>query len=142
MNDSSKRYQKIFNNINLNMILKGDMIWIKISPIRRNYFSTILFFILNDESYNYEIYDKNGFEANEFYFEGKNCNPCFFLIINDKNYRISFNNKGIKLEKIKIIENNDDYIKKNCNNNSLKCSCWGKAVYHTSRPDKAPFNEM
>jgi hypothetical protein len=140
MNKTRKRYQKIIENIEINMILETDNIWIKIIPIVRTYIHSNLSFILNDEYYNFEIYDKEGIESHQFYFEGKDCNPSFILNVGEKNFRMDF--KGINIKIVTINNKFKDYIKNYCNLKSSDSNCWAKSVYFTSRPDKFPFDEI
>ncbi len=142
MNEDQIRFSKIINNIEFKMIRIDDKFWIKVAPLVRVFIPSILQFILNDECYSWDIYDKNGIEAHEIFFEGSNCNPSFYLNSEEKIYRIDFNSGGIKVISLNDIHNKDDYIKEKCNCKSSNSSCWAKAVYYTSRPDKPPFDEM
>jgi hypothetical protein len=142
MSGARNNFQKTIGNIEIKMIKSNEKFWIKISPIFRNYIQSNLSFILNDESYNFEIYDKNGIESHEIYFEGVKCNPSFCLILEEKKYRIDFNKEGIKIDLLTGINKLEDYLKEKCNIKSIKSSCWAKAVYYTSRPDRSPFDEM
>jgi len=142
MIETRKRYQKIVDKIKISMIKSGDKIWIKISPIVRKFFPTNLQFILNDECYNFEIYDINGIEAHKIYFKGVKCNPSFYIKSEKNNYRIDFGDNGIIANPISNINNINNHIKKNCNFKSSNSCCWAKAVYYTSRPEKTPFDEM
>ncbi len=142
MIENQTRFHKIINNIEFRIIRTDDKCWIKVAPLVRVSMPSSLHFILNDECYNWDIYDKKGIETYEIFFEGSNCNPSFYLNSEGKNYRIDFNDDGIKINSIIDIHKQDNYIKENCNCNSSDSSCWAKAVYYTSRPDKPPFDEM
>jgi hypothetical protein len=142
MTETIARFQTTIENIEIKMIKSNDKCWIKISPIVRKYKHSNLRFILNNESYNFEIYDKNGIESREIYFEGVNCKPCFCLFSDDKKYRIDFNKEGIKINSLIKTIKLKDYLEKKCKIKSINSSCWAKAVYYTSRPDKPPFDEM
>lgn len=133
---------KAVNNIEFKMIRKNDKCWIKATPLVRVSNPSSIYLILNNEQLKYDIYDENGIESYEFYFEGFNCNPSLYLKSKEKNYRIDFKKDVITATQIKDAHNQDDYIKKYCNFKSTQSSCWAKAVYYTSRPDKSPFNEM
>jgi hypothetical protein len=142
MKESRNKFLKIIGNIEIKMIIRNEKCWIKISPMVRKYIQSNLKFILNDEIYNFEIYDKNGIESHEIYFEGEKCNPSFCLISEEKRYRIDFNQSSIKIKSLTGINKLKDYLKEKCNIKSINSSCWAKAVYYTSRPDKSPFDEM
>ncbi|KYK23591.1 hypothetical protein AYK21_02340 [Thermoplasmatales archaeon SG8-52-2] len=142
MKESRNKFQKIIGNIEIKMIKSNEKCWIKISPIVRKYLQTNLRFVLNDEIYNFEIYDKNGIESHDFYFEAVKCNPSFCLISEEKKYKIDFNQSGIKIKSLNELNKLEDFLKQKCNNISVNSSCWAKAVYYTSRPDKPPFDEM
>ena len=49
---------------------------------------------------------------------------------------------SIIINSLTVINNLEDYLKEKCNIKSNNSSCWAKAVYYTSRPDKSPFDEM
>jgi len=142
MIETENRFLKAIGNIEIKMIIINEKNWIKISPMVKKYIQTNLRLILNDESYNFEIYDKNGIESHEIYFEGVKCNPSFCLISEEKIYRIDLNHNGIKIISLSGINNIEDYLKEKCNIKSINSSCWAKAIYYTSRPDKPPFDEM
>ena len=124
------------------MIKKNDNIWIKIVPLIRVSIPSSLHLILNDEYHHWDIYDENGREAHEIYFEGINITPSFYLKSGENCYRIDCDYDGIKVISITKTHNPDSYIKENCNCTPSQASCWAKAVYYTSRPDKPPFDEM
>jgi hypothetical protein len=110
MTEKLTRFNTIINNIEFKMLRKDDNCWIKVIPLVRTSTPSNLHIILNDEYHHWDIYDENGREAHEIYFEGVGITP--------------------------------SYIKENCNCNSSQASCWAKAVFYTSRPDKSPFDEM
>jgi hypothetical protein len=124
------------------MIKKDDDCWIKVVPLIRMSIPSSLHFILNDEYYHLDVYDENGRESHEIYFVGFNRAFSFYLKSGENCYRIDCDNDNIKV--IPIIETHslDNYIKVNCNNNLSQASCWARAVYYTSRPDKSPFNQI
>ena len=142
MVEEQLRYNTIINNIEFRMLRTNERCWIKVVPLVRISLKSSLQFILNDEFYNWDVYDENGIESHEIFFEAEKCNPSFYLIIEKKFYRIDFNKDGINVISIDAIHNKNEYIKEKCNCKSIKSSCWAKSVYHTSRPDKSPFNEM
>ena len=142
MNENTNRFNKIINNIEFKMIRSDDKCWIKVVPLVRISKPTSIHLLLNDEYYNWDIYDENGIESHKIYFEGFNINPSFYLRTGKNSYRIDFKNKGIEVIPIKENHKKEIYLKKNCNYKSSKSSCWAKAVYYTSRPDKPPFNDM
>jgi hypothetical protein len=136
----------IFNSkikdIEIKMIRENNNCWIKVVPSKRASQPSCLYFIINDEFHNFDIYDKNGKETYEIYFEGLKCKPCFLLISGNEQYKINFDNSGIiiiPIDKPPILEN---YLKENCSCISPQTSCWAKAIYFTSKPDKYPFNIM
>ena len=142
MNGNQTRFHKTINNIEFKMIRSNEKCWIKVVPLARKSKPSSICFILNNEDFHWDIYDENGSEAHEIYFEGIDIDPCFYLKSGDKCYRIDFEKDGIKIITIPKSYKQDIYIKENCNLKSLKSSCWAKAVYYTSRPDKPPFDEM
>ena len=142
MNENLIRVNTIINNIEFKMIRKDANCWIKVVPLIRESVPSSLHIILNNEYHHWDIYDKNGIEAHEIYFEGFKSNPNFYLKSGENRYRIEFNNNEIKIIPISEDYIQDSYIKENCFCNSSQASCWAKAVYYTSRPDKPPFDEM
>jgi hypothetical protein len=139
---NQKRFGSIVKDIEFRMIRKDDRFFIKVVPINRVSQPSSLHLIINDEFHDFEIYDKDGKESHEIYFEGTKCNPCFYLKCGNKSYNIKFTNNGIQICQIAESNKLNMYVKKNCNCISSKASCWAKAVYYTSRPEKYPFNEM
>ena len=135
------RFKGIINNIEFKMMRKGDKCWIKVVPLIRESTPSSLYILLNNEYYHWDIYDKNGREAHEIYFEGTECIPCFYLKSGENCYQIDCDN-NIKVIPITEDHIQDSYIKEKCCCNSPQASCWAKAVYYTSRHDKPPFNEM
>ena len=142
MDEKRKRFSETVNDIEFRMIREGGKSWIKIVPLIQLSKSSILHLILNDEHHNWEIYDKDGRESHEVYFEGSKTNPNFYLQSKEDCFKISFDANGIKVNPINEDHTLDKYLKKYCSCNSSDATCWAKAVYYTSRPDKPPFNEM
>ena len=142
MNGNQTRFHKTINKIEFKMIRSNEKCWIKVVPLVRKSKSSSICFILNNEDFHWDIYDENGSEAHEIYFEGIDINPSFYLKSLDNCYRIDFKKEGIKIITIPKSHKQDSYIEENCNLVSPKSSCWAKAVYYTSRPDKPPFDEM
>jgi len=124
------------------MIRDKEKCWIKVVPLIRVSYPSSLHLILNDECYNFEIYDENGREAHIIYFEGFKIRPNFYLKSGKNSYRIRCNNDDIKIIPITEVHKQESYIKENCHCISSQASCWAKAVYYTSRPEKSPFDEM
>ena len=124
------------------MLRKDNNCWIKAVPLIRVSIPSSLHLILNDECYHWDIYDKNGRETHEIYFEGVKSTPSFYLKSGRNCYRIDCYNDDIKVIPITAAHTMDSYIKKYCYCISSQASCWAKAIYYTSRPDKPPFNEM
>lgn len=124
------------------MLRKGAKCWIKVIPLIRESIPSSLHLILNNEHHHWDIYDENHKEAHEIYFEGINSIPSFYLKSGKNCYRIDCKNDTIKVIPINEAHSQDSYIKEYCCCNSSSASCWAKAVYYTSRPDKPPFNEM
>jgi len=101
-----------------------------------------LHIILNNEQYNFNIYDKEGEESDKIYFKGSKIAPNFYLKTDDQSFRVDF-----RTDKINIIQINEShvmeaYIKNFCSFISPQSSCWAISKYYTSRPEKPPFNEM
>jgi len=142
MTEELTRFKKIINNIEFRMIRKDEKCWIKVVPLIRVSIPSSLHLILNNEYHHWDIYDENGREAHEIYFEGIESIPCFYLRSGENCYQIDCDNENIKVIPITEDHIQDSYIKENCCCNSPRASCWAKAVYYTSRPDKPPFDEM
>ena len=142
MIEKQTRFQKNINNIDFKMIRTDKKFWIKIAPAVRISKPSNLHISLNNEIYNWDIFNKDGIESHEIFFEGYDCNPSFYLNSRNDKYRIDFKNIGIKIILIKNTHKQENYIKKYCSCFSTTSSCWAKAIYYTSRPDKTPFNEM
>lgn len=142
MEEKNYRFHIVINNIEFKMLRTNNKCWIKATPLVRVSIPSSIQLIIDNEQYKYDIYDKDGTEAHEFYFEGIKCYPSIYLKTREKNYRIDFKKNGINSIQIKDNNKQDDYIKKYCNCKSSQSSCWAKAVYYTSRPDKSPFDEM
>lgn len=66
----------------------------------------------------------------------------FYLKSKENCYRIDCKNDTKKLIPITKAHTLDSYIKNKCNYLYKQASCWIKAVYYTSRPDKLPFEKM
>jgi hypothetical protein len=141
MIDNRKRFLKSINNIEFKMLRINRKCWIKIEPSFRVSIHSTIHFKMNNESYEWDVFNKDGIESHEIFFEGYDCNPSFYLI-SDNNYRIDFKDNDIKIVLIKNKHNLKEYIEKYCNCNSKQSYCWAKSLYHTSRPDKPPFDEM
>lgn len=129
-------------DIEIKMIRENDNCWIKIVPLKRVSIPSSLHLLINDEYHFFDIYDKEGQESHEIYFEGLKCNPRFYLKSGKKSYKINCDKNGITIDPIVESHTQESYLKNNCTCISLQASCWAKAVYYTSRPDKPPFNEM
>ena len=142
MNENLSKFHTIINKIDLKMMRKNEKCWIKIVPLIRISIPSSLHFILNNEYYNWDIFDKNGREAHKVYFEGFKSAPSFYLKSGEKSYRITFNYDGISVIPITKAHKQDNFVKENCHCISSQTNCWAKAVYYTSRPDKPPFDEM
>jgi hypothetical protein len=142
MIQGQKRYKRIIKDIKFTMIRDNYNCWIKIEPLKPASTPSSLYIILNEELYHWEIYNKNGKEDHVIYFEGLKCIPIFYLKTSDDNFKIKCDIEDIKVKSIKKLKNLQDFLKKECNIYSLEASCWAKAVFYTSRPDKYPFNEM
>jgi hypothetical protein len=142
MIENKTRYHNKLNDIEFRMIRKDEKCWIKIVPLIRESIPSSLHLILNNEFYSWDIYDKNGRESHEIFFEGVNTIPSFYLKSDENCYRIDCKYDSIKVIKIRNNHKQDIYIKENCNCLSPQASCWAKDIYFTSRPDKSPFDEM
>jgi hypothetical protein len=111
-------------------------------PLKRKSTPTSLHIILNNEQFNFKIYDEDGLDSDKVYFKGAKIIPSFFLKTSKQNFRIDF--KSNKIEIIEIKENfeQEPYLKNFCSFISPKSECWAVSKYYTSRPEKPPFNEM
>ena len=112
MMSNSKRFHKIITDIEFKMIKEKNNFWIKIEPIKRESEPSNLYILINNEEFNYEIYNKTGLESCKIYFQGKNIEPSFFLKTKSKNFRIDFKINGIKFIPISITQDISIYIKK------------------------------
>lgn len=142
MSKNLTRFHTVINNIDIKMIRENDKCWIKVVPLIQVSIPSRLHLILNDEYYNWDIYDESGREAYKIYFKGFKSTPSFYLKSDKNCYRIDCKNDRIKVIPITEVHKQDSYIKENCHCISSLASCWAKAVYYTSRPDKPPFDEM
>ena len=140
MNEQYTWFNTVIKNIKFNMLRKDDKCWIKVVPLKRKSIPSSLHIILNNEHHHWDIYDKEGKETHKIYFKGEKSYPSFYLKCRENCYRIDCNNEGIKAIFISEAHTLNNYIKEKCYCNSSKASCWAKSVYHTSRPDKPPFN--
>jgi len=136
------RFNTIVNDIEFKMIRKNDHCWIKAVPTKRVSTPSSLHIILNGEEHHWDVYDKNGREAHEIYFEGYKSTPCFYLKSGENCFRIDCGHDDIKTIPITETHKFDTYMKDNCSCVSSQASCWAVAVYYTKRRDKSPFNEM
>ena len=136
------RFATIINDIEFKMIRKGDRCWIKAIPINRVSTPSSLHLILNGEEHHFDIYDKSGREAHEFYFEGYKSTPSFYLKSGEDSFRVDCGHNDIKYIPITQTHKFDTYMKDNCCCVSSNASCWAVAVYFTKRRDKSPFDEM
>ena len=142
MSKNESRFYETICDIEFKMIRIAEKCWIKVVPKTRASKESSLCIILNDKKHHWAVYDENGIESHEIYFEGVNINPSFYLKSGRNSYRIDFKKDGIEFILISNVYEKDTYLKENCNFNSPQCSCWAKAIYYTSRPDKPPFDEM
>ncbi|KYK31368.1 MAG: hypothetical protein AYK22_02495 [Thermoplasmatales archaeon SG8-52-3] len=142
MNECESRFYKSLNKIDFKMIRRSEKCWIKVVPIARTSKQSIIYIILNEKKYQWNIYDEKGIEAHEIFFEGFNIYPSFYLKYGKKSYRIDCKKDGIEFIQINYNHKKDTYIKEKCNFNSPQSSCWAKAIFYTSRPAKSPFDEM
>lgn len=142
MTEKYTRFNTTINDIEFIMIRKDDNCWIKAVPLNRLSTPSSLHIILNGEDHHWDVYDENGHEAHRIYFEGYKSTPSFYLKSGQNRFRIDCNVDDIKVIQITEIHTLDTYLKDNCYCISSKASCYAKAVYYTSRPDKPPFNEM
>jgi len=101
-----------------------------------------LHIILNNEQYNFNIYDKNGVESDKIYFKGSEIIPIFYLKTPKQSFRVDFKNDKINFLPINKNHEMETYIKNYCSFSSSQSSCWAVTKYYTSRPEKPPFNEM
>jgi len=137
-----KRFNTIINDIEFKMLRKGDNCWIKAVPITQVSTPSSLHIILNGEDHHWDVYDESGQDVHKIYFEGCKSTPSFYLKSGEHAYRIDCDVDDIKVLPITETHKMDMYIKDNCYCISSQASCWAKAIYYTSRPDKPPFDDM
>ena len=135
-------FNTIINDIEFKMMRKEEYCWIKVEPFNRTSAPSSIHFILNGEDHHWDIYDKNGKEANKVYFKGFKSAPSFYLKSGENFYRVDCNFDNIKVLPITKSHKMEDYIKNKCDCISSQASCWAVDIYYTSRPDKHPFNLM
>jgi hypothetical protein len=124
------------------MLRNEEYCWIKVEPFRRTSYPSRIHILLNGEDHKWDIYDKNGKEANKVYFKGFVCKPCFYLESGNSSYQIECNFDNIQVITIMKSYKISDYIKINCNCISPETSCWAINTLYTRRVDKHPFNLM
>ena len=129
-------------NIEYKMLRENENCFIKIEPIARVSNPSTLYISLNNEIHRWEIYDKNGTEANIVYFKGCNCKPRFYLKTGYNMFEVLFNTEKIYIKSILKKHKIENYIKKNCDCKSKDASCWATAIFYSKRPDKPPFDEL
>lgn len=142
MSYNYKSFKKRIKDVEFIMLRDDSKCWIKIIPTLQKSAHTIIHFMLNDEQYTWDIYDKNGRNSHKIYFKGLDIEPCFYIKIEVEEYKIHFYNKDIEIKKILKKENIIDYLIKNCNCISSNVSIWAVAIYMTSRKEKIPFCYM
>ena len=142
MTEKHTRFDAIINDIEFKMIRKDENYWIKVEPITQVSTPSSLHIILNGEDHHWDIYDEKGREMHKVYFEGYKSKPSFYLKSGENCYKIKCNNDDIYVIPITEFHKMDTYIKDNCYCTSPQASCWAVAIYHTSTPDKHPFNLM
>jgi len=124
------------------MLRKDDNCWIKAFPITQESTPSSLHIILNDEEHHWDVYDKSGRDTHKIYFKGYKSTPSFYLKSGQNSFRIDCDVDDIKVLPITETHKLDTYLKDKCSCISSQASCWAKAIYYTSRPDKPPFDEM
>jgi len=137
-----KILNKVLNDIEFKILINNKNCWIKIIPCKRKSKPSSLHIIINNEQYNFNIYDKDGIESDKIYFKGSEITPSFYLKYQEQSFRIDF-----KTDKINILPINEShvmemYIKNYCSFISPQSSCWAVTKYYTSIPEKPPFNDM
>ena len=137
-----KRFNTIINDIGFKMIRKDDNCWIKAVPITQLSTPSSLHIILNGEEHHWDVYDESGRDIHKVYFEGYQSTPSFYLKSGEHPFRIDCDVDDIKVLPITETHKIDTYLRDNCACISPQASCWAKAIYSTSRPDKPPFDEM
>ncbi len=103
---------------------------------------TSLHINLNNEQYDFNLYDKDGVESDKIYFKGIKITPSFYLISKEKRFRVDFKNNKINIIPINEIHQTENYIKNNCSFISHQSICWAISKFYTSKPEKPPFNQM
>ena len=103
---------------------------------------TSLHINLNNEQYEFNLYDKDGVESDKIYFKGTKIIPSFYLISKEKRFRVDFKNNKINIIPINEIHQTEKYIKNNCSFISPESICWAISKFYTSKPEKPPFDQM
>ncbi len=137
-----KRFNTIINDIEFKMIRKDDNCWIKAVPLTQQSTPSSLHIILNGEDHHWDVYDKSGRDTHKVYFEGYKSTPSFYLKSGQSCFRVDCDVDDIKVLPITETHKMDTYLNDKCSCISSQASCWAKAIYYTSRPDKPPFSEM
>ncbi len=131
---------KKINDIEIKILRENEECYIKIVPVNHKSTPKKIFICINNENYNWDIYDQNGRDMHKIYLKGKEIEPCFYLIDQKETYEII-----CKLNKIivnKISNNNGFHVEYKNNCISSKVTFWGVNTYRTSRKEKSPFIYM
>lgn len=142
MNEEFTRFNTEFKDIEFKMLRKNKMCWVKVIPIKRASNPSCLSIILNDQYHQWDVYDKTGREAHKIYLEKFEGLPSFYLKTGMDCYRVDCEYDNIKIHLIDKHHEMTTFIENNCNFISSQATCWAINIYHTSRSEKLPFNEM
>jgi hypothetical protein len=137
-----KLFKITIDDIEFKMMRKGNMCWIKTTPITQQSKPSSLHIFLNGVKHNWNIYDESGRDFHNIYFKGCNINPSFYLKSGKECFRIKFDKSDIKVYNITENHKLNLYLENNCKCNSSQASCWAIAIYNTSSPEESPFDLM
>ncbi len=88
-----------------------------------------LHIILNNEQYNFNVYDKDGMESDKIYFKGSEITPSFYLKTPEQGFRVDFKTDKINILPINKNHEMETYIKNYCSFSSPKSLCCNKILY-------------
>ena len=124
------------------MIRREESCWIKAEPLTQKSKPSKLLISIDNVGHSWNVYDDSGRDNHKIYLKGNKVIPSFCLKIEDKSYRIDFNNKEIKVLTLDKLNDFNSYVRKNCNIESSKANCWAINIYNTSNVEEYPFNMM
>jgi hypothetical protein len=140
MNTQLKKWGNQLNKITIHMIRKDEYCWIKIEPTTQHSDHTVLYIVLNNRRYHWDIYDTSGRDKHNIYFKGYQIRPCFYLRSKEKCFRIDCNDDGIRIHTIDEKYTLNSYLRNKCTFSSPQSTCWAQEIYSTSKPEEYPFD--